>query len=235
VDDGVAAAAAKAATTKRKAAVAGAVMLAAVLGALALKKAHHDPAADASAAPAASSAAATDVAPPASATPPPASDPMPAPVAQAPAPMPLSADDADATGKASHKHHHVAPFSNGPVHHGNVLRLKMDASIESIEGAQQPTGFTVKVPGRKSVEAAAPLAARDSRIAAIKVENEGAGAELSVTFKDGVPNYQVTAHGDTLVIALAPAGTLDANASVAKKDEKGSKAKHGKHSHAEKL
>ena len=45
-------------------------------------------------------------------------------------------------------------------------------AIESIEGAQQPTGFTVKIPGRKSLEAAAPLAARDSRIAAIKVTNE---------------------------------------------------------------
>jgi hypothetical protein len=122
---------------------------------------------------------------------------------------------------------HVAPFGNGPVHHGNVLRLKMDSPIESIEGAQQPTGFTVKIPGRKAVEAAAPLAARDSRIAAIKVANEGAGAELSVTFKDGVPNYQVSARGDMLVIALAPVGTLDET--MAKKDEKGGTSKHAKH------
>jgi PilZ domain len=224
-------AAGKSMSVKRKAAVAGAVMLAAVLGALALKKTHHDPATDASAAAAPSSAAATDVAPAASAAPTPAPDPMTNPAAQPAAPMPLSADDMDVTNKASHKHHHVAPFGNGAVHHGNVLRIKMDGPIEALEGAQQPTGFTVKVPGRKSVEAAAPLAARDSRIAAIKVENEGAGAELSVTFRDGVPNYQVSAHGDSLVIALAPAGTLDA---VAKKDEKGSKAKHGKHSHEKK-
>ena len=114
--------------------------------------------------------------------------------------------------------------SNGPVHHGNVLHIKMDGPIEAIEGAQLPTGFTVKVPGHKSVEAAAPLAARDSRIAAIKVENEGAGAVLTVAFKDGVPNYQVTAHGDRLSIALAPLGSLDET--MAKKDEKGAKAKH---------
>ena len=166
--------------------------------------------------------------------PPPSAAPAPAPTEptgafapQAAAPQPMSADDSDSAGHAHKKHLHVAPFGNGPVHHGNVLRLKMDSPIEAIEGAQQPTGFTVKIPGRKAVEAAAPLAARDSRIAAIKVANEGAGAELSVTFKDGVPNYQVSARGDNLVIALAPAGTLDET--MAKKDEKGGKAKHAKH------
>jgi PilZ domain len=220
----------KGALFKRKAAVASAVMLAAVIGAIAIKKSHHDPASDLASAPAASASSATDVAP-AQAAPAPAPEPMnsfpPAPAF----PAPMSADDSVDPSKPNHKHHlHVAPFGNGPVHHGNVLRLKMDAAIESIEGAQQPTGFTVKIPGRKALEAAAPLAARDSRIAAIKVTNEGAGAELAVTFKDGVPNYQVGARGDTLVISLAPVGTLEDT--MAKKDEKGGKsAKHGKHSH----
>jgi hypothetical protein len=220
----------KAALFKRKAVVASAVMLAAVIGAIAIKKSHHDPASDVAAAPAASASSATDIAP-APAAPAPAPEPAtsfpPAPAF----PAPMSADDSADPNKPNHKHHlHVAPFGNGPVHHGNVLRLKMDAAIESIEGAQQPTGFTVKIPGRKALEAAAPLAARDSRIAAIKVTNEGAGAELAVTFKDGVPNYQVGARGDTLVISLAPLGPLDDT--MAKKDEKGGKsAKHGKHSH----
>ena len=124
----------------------------------------------------------------------------------------------------------MTPFGNGPVHHGNVLHLKMDGAIESIEGAQQPTGFAVKIPGRKSLEAAGPLAARDSRIAAIKVSNDGAGAELTVAFKDGVPNYQVSGKGDTLVISLAPAGSMDHT--VAKNDPKGAHAsKHAKHEH----
>jgi PilZ domain len=217
----------KGSPTRRKAAIASAVMLAAVVGAIAIKKAHHDAAPDA-AAPSSSAATASDVAPPASAATPaaplPAETPSPQ---QAGAPSPLAAEDADSTSRTHKKHVHVAPFGNGPVHHGNVLRLKMDSPIEAIEGAQQPTGFTVKIPGRKAVEAAAPLAARDSRIAAIKVTNEGAGAELSVTFKDGVPNYQVSARGDTLVIALAPVGTLDET--MAKKDERGGKSKHGKH------
>ena len=214
---------------KRKATIAGAVMIAAVLGAIVLKKAHHDDVAD-GASPGASSTTA-EVAPPASGAMTPPASPVEAapafpPTFAAPGQM-ASADDAAAKG-ARKKHLHVAPFGNGPVHHGNVLRLKMDAPIESIEGAQQPTGFVVKVPGRKAVEAAAPLAARDSRIAAIKVANGGAGAELTVAFKDGVPNYQVSARGDTLVIALAPVGTVDDT--MAKKDEKGA-SKHGKHHH----
>ncbi len=112
------------------------------------------------------------------------------------------ADDRPAHRKAIH----VIPFGNGAVAHGNVLRLKMDGAIEKIQGATQPTGFTVAVPDRRSLEAAGPLAARDSRIASIKVTNDGAGAELAVAFKDGVPNYQVRAKGDTLEIVLAPIG-----------------------------
>src|SRR5581483_3622286 len=55
--------------------------------------------------------------------------------------------------------------ANGSVRHGNVFHLHMDGAIETLQGAPQPTGFVVKLPGRKSLEPAAPLAARDSRIA----------------------------------------------------------------------
>ncbi|HEY2514366.1 MAG TPA: PilZ domain-containing protein [Polyangiaceae bacterium] len=112
----------------------------------------------------------------------------------------------------SHPRHriHVAPFSNGPVAHGNVLRIKMDGAIEKIEGDAQPAGFTVVIPGRKSLEPAAPLAARDGRIASIRVTNDGSGAELTVAFKDGVPNYLVRAKGDVLEMVLAPNGSLSA-------------------------
>jgi hypothetical protein len=216
--------------SQRRLVLAGGVMTAAIIGALALKKAHHDPALPPAAETtnAAASASSPSQAAPATsvAQAPAAPDPVAnaAPMAAAP-----SSNDGDDTGDehSRHRHVHVAPFSNGPVHHGNVLHLKMDGPIESIEGAQQPTGFVVKVPGRKAVEPAAPLAARDERIAAIKVTNESAGADLAVTFKDGVPNYRVSARGDTLAISLAPIGPIDAP--VAKKDEKG--AQSGKHSH----
>lgn len=102
----------------------------------------------------------------------------------------------------------VTPFGNGAVTHGNVLRIKMDGVIEKIEGASLPTGFTVAIPNRRSLEAAAPLAARDSRIGSIRVANEAHGAELTVMFKDGVPNYQVRAKGDTLELVLASSGRV---------------------------
>ncbi|HXN32876.1 MAG TPA: PilZ domain-containing protein [Polyangiaceae bacterium] len=232
----------KSKTVKRKAAAA-AVMLVAVLGAVAIKKSHHDTTQEGTvAAPASADTATTPATPLASAIAPPAG-----PVATEVAPTlaaPLAtgattekpgtgastaaADDGvDPTNPAGHKRQaRVAPFGNGPVHHGNVLRLRMDGPIEVIEGAQQPTGFDVKVPGRRSLEAAAPLAARDSRIAAIKVNNASSGAMLTVAFKDGVPNYQVSAKGDMLVIALAPAGPLETT--VAKRDDKSAKSpKHG--------
>jgi hypothetical protein len=133
----------------------------------------------------------------------------------------------------------VTPFTNGSVSRGNLLRLKMDGAIEKIEGAQQPTGFTVHIPGHRSLEPAAPLAARDARIGSIKVVNDPGGAELSVTFKDGVPSYAVRAKGDQLEIVLASPGAagapgvvdgLAANKPSGHKKE-GKVAKHGKHKH----
>jgi hypothetical protein len=228
--------------TKRRAAVAAGVMIAAVLGAVAMKRSHHD-ATTGGSAPATSGE--TAAAPPATALAAPVTAPTavnavagqprsptePAPTLAAPLPSPVAAAD-DGAGdphKAGHKSHaRPTPFGNGPVHHGNVLHLKMDGPVESIEGTQHPMGFTVRIPGRKSLEAAGPLAARDSRIAAIKVSNDPTGADLTVAFKDGIPNYQVSAREDTLVIALAPVGAIEK--SVAKRDEKPAKGlPHGKH------
>jgi hypothetical protein len=124
-----------------------------------------------------------------------------APPPGAPAPMTDATDGHDKHGK----HGKVAPFGNGSVAtHANLLHIKMDGPIDKINGAQTPTGFNVTVPGRRSLEAAGPLAQRDARIASLRVSNETSGAELNMTFKDGVPTYQVRAKGDTLEIALAP-------------------------------
>lgn len=112
-------------------------------------------------------------------------------------------DSSDSRPNAKKPGIKVAPFSNGGISRGNLLRLKMDGAIEKIQGAQQPTGFIVHLPGRRSLEPAAPLALRDARIGSIKVANDPSGAELSVTFKDGVPRYTVRAKGDQLEIVLA--------------------------------
>jgi hypothetical protein len=135
--------------------------------------------------------------------------PMVAPIPDEPPAAPAAAHKKTATAK-------VTPFGNGNVNHGNVLRLKMDGPIEKIQGALQPTGFLVTVPGRKSLEPAAPLAARDGRIASIKVANDGNGAELDVAFRDGVPQFQVRAKGDTLELVLAAPGKVEDHATASK-------------------
>jgi hypothetical protein len=100
----------------------------------------------------------------------------------------------------------LQPFGHGTVVNGNVLRLKMDGKIERLQGAAQPTGFTVVLPKRRGVEAAATLLRKDSRIAEVHLNNQPAGAEISMTFKDGVPPYLVRAKGDTLEFVLGRPG-----------------------------
>lgn len=96
-----------------------------------------------------------------------------------------------------------ASFGTGRVGTAIVMRLKMDGPIEAIQGARAPHGFTVVIPDRRSLEPAGPLAEKDPRIDAIRVLNRPHGAELDVAFKDGVPNYEVRARGDTLEIRVA--------------------------------
>jgi hypothetical protein len=119
-----------------------------------------------------------------------------------------------------------APFTNGSVGaHGNTIRIKMDGPIAAIQGASQPTGFTVVIPSRKSMDAAGPLASKDPRIAQLKVANEPTGAELSVSFKDGVPNYAVRAKGDILELVLAKPSANGDKAAEAKAGHGGGKKK----------
>jgi hypothetical protein len=121
----------------------------------------------------------------------------------------------------------VTPFTNGPVGaHPNVIKIKMDGIVDGIQGAPQPTGFTIVIPNRKSIEPTASLAEKDPRISAVHVANEPGGAEFSITFKDGVPNYLVRAHGDTLEMVLA-----HTSAHGDKSEAKVSKKKHGAKKH----
>jgi hypothetical protein len=217
--------------TRRRLAVGGAVVVAAVLGLAAV----HKPSATAhNGATAVDSAAAAGNAGPSTSPPAPSGAPMPSvappssPIVQPPeadTPAPAVSPTVD-DSRGHKKPAHVTPFGNGPVAHGNILHLKMDGVIEKIEGATTPTGFNVVVPDRRSLEAAAPLAARDSRIAAIRITNEANGAELAVTFKDGVPNYQVRARGDSLEIVLASRGGLPDNDEPTKPARKKHSARH---------
>ncbi|MBX3228300.1 MAG: PilZ domain-containing protein [Labilithrix sp.] len=180
---------------KKKAVIAGTIGLAGVLVFFAMKKpASPTPLASAPPAETAEVAAA-----------PPAPEPPPAAVAVTPPLDPLTAAAAaPRTGKPGKP----TPFTNGPVgSRPNIIKIKMDGPIEAIQGATQPSGFTIVTPNRKSIDPAAALADKDPRLAGLNVSNEESGAELTVTFKDGVPNYVVRAKGDTLELVFAgPSG-----------------------------
>ncbi len=141
---------------------------------------------------------------------------------------PLAAAAAAMNGGSApgHKGGKPIPFTNGPVGaHPNVIKIKMDGNIDGIQGATQPTGFTIVTPNRKSMDPTNTLAGKDPRFADVQVSNEAGGAEFNVTFKDGVPNYLVRAHGDTLELVLASPSThekAEAKASGGKK-KKGKK------------
>ncbi|MCL2723221.1 MAG: PilZ domain-containing protein [Polyangiaceae bacterium] len=230
--------------TRKKMAVAGAAVMATALVAVALHKSAPAPAAStppessavvASATPSASvappaSVLASAVAPPSMASAMAVNDPLAAQAATLANGNDVS-DDLSSTRSAAQRRIKVTPFGNGPVGHGNVMRIKMDGAIEKIQGASQPAGFTVVIPGRKSLEAAGPLAAKDSRIAAIRMANEAGGAELTVTFKDGVPNYQVRGKGDTLELVLAKAGQAGDKAPEANSTTPAKKKHHTRRRH----
>lgn len=186
--------------TKKKAAIAGTIGIAAVLIFFAMKKpAPTEPLANA---PPAEMSTANGNAP--AAAPPPTSSPMTPTNAPTPPPTDPLAAQALAPKTTTGKPGKVTPFTNGPVGaHPNTIKIKMDGPIEAIQGATQPAGFTIVLPNRKSAEPAAALADKDQRLAGLNVSNEANGAELTVTFKDGVPNYLVRAKGDTLEIVLA--------------------------------
>jgi hypothetical protein len=103
----------------------------------------------------------------------------------------------------------VVPFGHGNVTGGKVIVVKMDGRVARIQGAMLPTGFTVVIPKRKSVTTASSLTKQDKRIQDVKVTNEGSGAEVSVSFKDGVPPYVVRAKGDSLEIVLGKSSGKD--------------------------
>ena len=185
-------------TKKKAAAIAVTVGLATILLFFAMKKPNAQPAL-ASAPPDPAAALATPITT--------AATPAPAPAPVPPPDDPLAAQAANMNASGT-KHGKAVPFTNGSVGaHPNIIKIKMDGPIGAIEGATQPAGFTIVTPGRKGTDPGAALADKDLRLAGLNISNEPTGAELTVTFKDGVPNYLVRAKGDTLELVLAGAST----------------------------
>jgi hypothetical protein len=110
-------------------------------------------------------------------------------------------------------------WGQGSVSHPIVLKIKMDGAIDHINGASGAMGFTVSVPGRRSVSSGSDLARKDKRLASVNVVNTSHGAEITVQFKDGVPPYLAKIKGDRLEIAIGKEG----HTKVAKKKKKKAK------------
>ena len=110
----------------------------------------------------------------------------------------LDADDPK--GKARGK---AAPFGHGKVEHAMVLRIKTDGNISDMHGVRSASGFTLTMPGRRTLDSGAALAARDPRIASVRVANNAKGSELTFQFKGGVPPYLVSPNGRDLQLSLS--------------------------------
>jgi hypothetical protein len=134
--------------------------------------------------------------------------------AGAPAPG-ADSDDDGAPGGASDGRI-LKEWGQGTVSHPVVLKIKMDGAIEKISGAAGAMGFTISVPGRRSVSSASDLTRKDKRLASVNVVNTSHGAEISVQFKDGVPPYLAKVKGGVLEIAIGKEG----HSKIAKKKKK---------------
>ncbi len=91
----------------------------------------------------------------------------------------------------------------GEITNPTVLRLKMDGNVEGIVGKETATGFTVVVPGRKSVSNAAGLARKDKRLTSVNVVNYPDRAEITLRFRKDVPAFLAKVQGKRLIIHIS--------------------------------
>lgn len=96
-------------------------------------------------------------------------------------------------------------FGNPAVRSGTVLRLRMDGPVSHIGGVgARGAAIVLNLPGRQSLDMAAPLARLDPRIAGAGVINRATGAELTLRFREAAPPFVARSRGDAIEIVLAP-------------------------------
>jgi PilZ domain len=98
-----------------------------------------------------------------------------------------------------------AVFGNPAVRTGTVLRLHMDGPVAAIQGVgARGAQIVLSVPGRRSLDMAAPFVSQDTRIAGAGVLNGAAGAMLTLRFREAAPPFVARSRGNMLEIVLAP-------------------------------
>ena len=110
--------------------------------------------------------------------------------------FPEESDSKSGKAKPSKNPEDVAPWGRGKISNPVIHRLRLDSAGDALQGALQPTGFTVVVPNRKVMEQGASIAKRDPRIAHVRTVNTPNGAQITFQFKDGVPAYRARLRRD---------------------------------------
>jgi hypothetical protein len=118
----------------------------------------------------------------------------------------------------------VTPWGRGRMREPTIHRLRLDAPGASLQGNAEATGFSITVPSRKVMEAAAGIAKRDERIARIRATNTASGAQVSVQFKGPVPSYRVRLRKDYVELLLSAPGS-EAESSDGKSKSAGTRSK----------
>jgi hypothetical protein len=85
----------------------------------------------------------------------------------------------------------VPPWGRGKLYLPTVHRVRLDAAGSEIAGAVEAHGFTVVIPGRKTLESGRSIEKRDRRIAVAKASNTARGASIHFEFRGPVPAYRV--------------------------------------------
>ncbi len=98
---------------------------------------------------------------------------------------------------------HAPVLGNPAIRPGTVLRLRMDGPVEHLTGAGARGGAIVlDVPGRRSLDVAAPMVRLDPRLASAQVFNRTTGAELTLRFRQPAPPFVARAVGNSVEIIL---------------------------------
>ncbi len=97
----------------------------------------------------------------------------------------------------------VPPWGKGKVREPTLYRIKLDAPGEAIRGQSTARGFSVTVPGRKSLESPRGFAKRDSRIARVSANNASEGAKFVWQFNGEVPPYRVRFRKDAIEFLIS--------------------------------
>jgi len=139
------------------------------------------------------------------------------------------ADDGDSrkaskssSEKSSVKPEDVSPWGHGKMHEPTIYRVRLDGPGSKLVGTQEPTGFNVLIPERKTMESASPIAKRDERIARVRSSNGDSGAQLSFRFKDEVPSYRVRLRRDYVEVLISAPSKESKETKGAAKSEKSS-------------